>query len=391
MIKRKLITAGFVIAMAAMVMSGCKSGGTDKETTAAAAGETAGSQESGTASGETKSEEELTDEASLELGNYKGLTLTAVKAGVTDEDLEAELENLKGQYPAEVTGRAAKLGDVANIDYVGTKDGEAFSGGTAEGFDLALGSGTFIDGFEDGVVGMNVGEEKDLNLTFPENYKSADLAGQEVVFHVTLNAIKNAEETAIDDALAKRAMDDENATLDQLRSQVYGGLENQAESNFFNEAGSELLNQAIENSKVTCDPDAVDDMYDQLVITYTAYAGQYGMELEEFLSMFLQTDKAGLRATAENLVKQEMVLNAIIEAEGIKATDEEKDKLAQMNYFADAEEMVSTYGEESANRLFQMGAAYYYLIDNAVQGAPAGAGETVEGHTESQAAETTAP
>ena len=107
--------------------------------------------------------------------------------------------------------------------------------------------------------------------------------------------------------------------------------------------------------------------------------------------MVLQTDKAGLRATAENLVKQEMVLNAIIEAEGIKATDEEKDKLAQMNYFADAEEMVSTYGEESANRLFQMGAAYYYLIDNAVQGAPAGAGETVEGHTESQAAETTAP
>lgn len=116
-----------------MVMSGCKSGGTDKETTAAAAGETAGSQESGTASGETKSEKELTDEASLELGNYKGLTLTAVKAGVTDEDLEAELENLKGQYPAEVTGRAAKLGDVANIDYVGTKDGEAFSGGTAGG------------------------------------------------------------------------------------------------------------------------------------------------------------------------------------------------------------------------------------------------------------------
>ena len=391
MIKRKLITAGFVIAMAAMVMSGCKSGGTDKETTAAAAGETAGSQESGTASGETKSEEELTDEASLELGNYKGLTLTAVKAGVTDEDLEAELENLKGRYPAEGTGRAAKVGEWAIIDYVGTKDGEAFSGGTAEGFDLALGSGTFIDGFEDGVVGMNVGEEKDLNLTFPENYKSADLAGQEVVFHVTLNAIKNAEETAIDDALAKRAMDDENATLDQLRSQVYGGLENQAESNFFNEAGSELLNHAIENSKVTCDPDAVDDMYDQLVTTYTAYAGQYGMELEEFLSMFLQTDKAGLRATAENLVKQEMVLNAIIEAEGIKATDEEKDKLAQMNYFADAEEMVSTYGEESANRLFQMGAAYYYLIDNAVQGAPAGAGETVEGHTESQAAETTAP
>lgn len=386
MIKRNLITAGFVIAVVAMVMSGCKSGSTDKETTAAVTEETSGSQESGDASAETKAEEELTDEASLELGEYKGLTLTAVKAGVTDEDLEAELENLKSQYPAEVTGRAAKLGDVANIDYVGTKDGEAFSGGTAEGFDLALGSGTFIDGFEDGVVGMNVGEERDLNLTFPENYKSADLAGQDVVFHVTLNAIKNVENTAIDDALAQRVMDDADATVDQLRSQVYGGLENQAESIFFNEAGSELLNQAIENSTVTCDPDAVDDMYNQLVTTYTAYAGQYGMELEEFLSMFLQTDKAGLKETAENLVKQEMVLNAIIEAEGIEATDEEKDKLAQMNYFADADEMVSTYGEESADRLFQMGAAYYYLIDNAVQDVPAGAGETVEGQTSEPAA-----
>ena len=386
MIKRNLITAGFVIAVAAMVMSGCKSGSTDKETTAAVTEETSGSQESGAASAETKAEEELTDEASLELGEYKGLTLTAVKAGVTDEDLEAELENLKSQYPAEVTGRAAKLGDVANIDYVGTKDGEAFSGGTAEGFDLALGSGTFIDGFEDGVVGMNVGEERDLNLTFPENYKSADLAGQDVVFHVTLNAIKNVENTAIDDALAQRVMDDADATVDQLRSQVYGGLENQAESIFFNEAGSELLNQAIENSTVTCDPDAVDDMYNQLVTTYTAYAGQYGMELEEFLSMFLQTDRAGLKETAENLVKQEMVLNAIIEAEGIEATDEEKDKLAQMNYFADADEMVSTYGEESADRLFQMGAAYYYLIDNAVQDVPAGAGETVEGQTSEPAA-----
>ena len=86
--------------------------------------------------------------------------------------------------------------------------------------------------------------------------------------------------------------------------------------------------------------------------------------------MFLQTDKEGLRATAENLVKQEMVLNAIIEAEGIKATDEEKDKLAQMNYFADAEEMVSTYGEESANRLFQMGAAYYYLPEHRIYQTP---------------------
>ena len=129
MIKRKLITAGFVIAMAAMIMSGCKSGGTDKETTAAAAGETAGSQESGTASGETKSEEELTDEASLELGNYKGLTLTAVKAGVTDEDLEAELENLKTvrrKDVAEKIKEARGQGDLSeNAEYDAAKEEQA--------------------------------------------------------------------------------------------------------------------------------------------------------------------------------------------------------------------------------------------------------------------------
>lgn len=361
MIKRKLIKASLVIAAAVMMMTGCKSeekNETSAETTAAA--------ETTAVTQETKSEEELTDEASIEIGNYKGLELTSVKEEVTDAKLEDELKRLLAEYPAEVTGRPAKDGDTANIDYVGTKDGVAFAGGTADGYDLVLGSGTFIDGFEDGVIGMNVGEEKDLNLTFPESYGNADLAGQDVVFHVTLNYIKNSEGTKIDDSLAQRVMGDDTATLEQLKSEVYNGLVNQAESNFFNAAGSELLAQAIENSNITCDPDAVDDMYNQLETTYTAYASQYGMDLDNFLSLFLQTDTDGLKETAENLVKQEMVLNEIIKNEQLAATDEQKDKLAQMNYFADADAMISTYGEESANRLFEMGAAYYYLIDNAV-------------------------
>ena len=117
----------------------------------------------------TVSEAELSDEASITLGNYKGLTLTAVREEVTDADIDAELDALRQQYPAVVEGRAAKEGDVANIDYVGTKDGVAFDGGTASGYNLSLGNGGFIDGFEDGVVGMMPGEEKDLNLTFRRN------------------------------------------------------------------------------------------------------------------------------------------------------------------------------------------------------------------------------
>lgn len=347
---KKWMKTGLLIFAAAMAVSGCNG----KE---AAEGESSAA--------ETVSEAELSDEASITLGNYKGLTLTAVREEVTDADIDAELDALRQQYPAVVEGRAAKEGDVANIDYVGTKDGVAFDGGTASGYNLSLGNGGFIDGFEDGVVGMMPGEEKDLNLTFPEEYHSAELAGQDVVFHVTLNQLMSPEETAVDDDLAKRALGDDSAVLEDLRAQVSASLESQAEANYFNAAGNELLTQVINDSQITADPDAVDQMHQQLLTTYTAYASQYGLELADFLSLFLGTDEEGLKANAETLVKQEMVLDEIIAAEGLSATDEQKDLLAQMNYFTDADEMIATYGEESADELFNMGAAYYYLIENA--------------------------
>ena len=324
---KKWMKTGLLIFAAAMAVSGCNG----KE---AAEGESSAA--------ETVSEAELSDEASITLGNYKGLTLTAVREEVTDADIDAELDALRQQYPAVVEGRAAKEGDVANIDYVGTKDGVAFDGGTASGYNLSLGNGGFIDGFEDGVVGMMPGEEKDLNLTFPEEYHSAELAGQDVVFHVTLNQLMSPEETAVDDDLAKRALGDDSAVLEDLRAQVSASLESQAEANYFNAAGNELLTQVINDSQITADPDAVDQMHQQLLTTYTAYASQYGLELADFLSLFLGTDEKGLKANAETLVKQEMVLDEIIAAEGLSATDEQKDLLAQMNYFTDADEMIAT-------------------------------------------------
>ena len=352
---KKWMKTGLLIFAAAMAVSGCNG----KE---AAEGESSAA--------ETVSEAELSDEASITLGNYKGLTLTAVREAVTDADIDAELDALRQQYPAVVEGRAAKEGDVANIDYVGTKDGVAFDGGTASGYNLSLGNGGFIDGFEDGVVGMMPGEEKDLNLTFPEEYHSAELAGQDVVFHVTLNQLMSPEETAVDDDLAKRALGDDSAVLEDLRAQVSASLESQAEANYFNAAGNELLTQVINDSQIAADPDAVEQMHQQLLTTYTAYASQYGLELADFLSLFLGTDEEGLKANAETLVKQEMVLDEIIAAEGLSATDEQKDLLAQMNYFTDADEMIATYGEESADELFNMGAAYYYLIENAAAEEP---------------------
>ena len=368
---KKWMKTGLLIFAAAMAVSGCNG----KE---AAEGESSAA--------ETVSEAELSDEASITLGNYKGLTLTAVREEVMDADIDAELDALRQQYPAVVEGRAAKEGDVANIDYVGTKDGVAFDGGTASGYNLSLGNGGFIDGFEDGVVGMMPGEEKDLNLTFPEEYHSAELAGQDVVFHVTLNQLMSPEETAVDDDLAKRALGDDSAVLEDLREQVSASLESQAEANYFNAAGNELLTQVINDSQITADPDAVEQMHQQLLTTYTAYASQYGLELADFLSLFLGTDEEGLKANAETLVKQEMVLDEIIAAEGLSATDDQKDLLAQMNYFTDADEMIATYGEESADELFNMGAAYYYLIENAVTTEPEpGPGTETEAAAESEA------
>lgn len=372
---KKIIKAGICVAAAAMIMTGCGNKNQNAESSSAAVEETA----SAPTETETKSEEELHDEESVTLGDYKNLTFSAKEEEVTDAKIETRLKELCAEYPVTIEGRPAQEGDTANIDYSGTKDGEAFAGGTAEGYDLKLGSGTFIDGFEDGVIGMNVGDEKDLNLKFPDNYSSADLAGQEVVFHVKLNQLKSEADSKVDDDLAKRYYNDDTATLDQLKEEVRAELQAEADSQFFNAAGSELLNEVINNSEVTADPDAVDDMFNQLKSTYSSYASSYGLEFDQFLSMFLGTDEDGLRDTAENLVKQQIILNAIQAEENLSATDEQKDKLAVMNYFKNAAQMITTYGEDSANQIFDMGAVYYYLIDNSTYvEAPETEAETTE-------------
>lgn len=384
---KKMFKAGICIAAAVMVISGCGKSTDTKETTTAA-------------QTTTKSAAELTDEASITLGQYKDLELTRVKAAVTDEEMDEQLNYIMSKYPnpkaEEVTGRPAQEGDTAVIDYVGTKDGVAFEGGTADGYELVLGSHSFIDGFEEGVVGMEIGEEKEINLTFPSPYeRNPDLAGKPVVFKVKLNGLKIAEETVLDDALAKRAMGDESATLETMKSQLYGNIMQQKERDAFYEAGNQALQQIIENSEITCDPDAVEAMYQDLTNTYTSYASQYGMDLESFLGLFLGTDLEGLKGNAENLVKQQMVLDELIKVENITATDEQKENLAQINNFASADLLVQTYGEESSDRLFSMEAAYHFLIDNSnvtmVDAADAaqtgGNAETADGEDESSSQE----
>ena len=360
--KSVFVKTGLALAAAMVVMTGCG----NKETTAttAAGAETTATEE--TTAFETKSAEELVDEARLKLGEYKGLTRTIEKVVITDEYIEEELKYLASLYPVEVTGRPAKLGDVANIDYVGYDGDVAFPGGTAEGYDLTLGSGSFIDGFEDGIVGMEIGEERDLNPKFPEQYHSEELAGKEVVFHVTLNGLSSAEDSKVDDELAKRVMNDEAATLELLREDVYNDLVIQAESDYYMTAGAEILTQLIEDSEITIDPDAVEQMRHEMVTSYKAQAEMFGFEYEEFLSYFYGMTPEDLEDYATEILKQEMVMEEIVRLENLEISDEQKDLMAKMNGFTDAAEMIEKIGEEGCESVFEVAVANFYLLENSV-------------------------
>lgn len=351
--KNRIVKAGLVLAAAMVFMTGC--GSSKKAETPAAAETTA-----------AKSAEELVDEASIKIGQYKGLSISMEKAEVTDAEIEAELKYLASLYPVQVTGRPAELGDVANIDYAGYKDGVAFAGGTAEGYNLTLGSGQFIDGFEDGVVGMEIGEERDLNLTFPEAYHSEELAGADVVFHVTLNSLSSADDVAIDDALAKQVMGDDEATLELLKADIKKDLMIQAEAEYYSYGGAELISQIVENSEITVDPDAVEKMYNEMLTSYTAQAEMFGFSLEELLSYFYQMDMEQFKAYASEIVKQEMIMGEIVRLENLQITDEQKDLMAKMNGFDDAAVMLESLGEESCENVYKIGVANFFLLDNAV-------------------------
>ena len=383
--KKKVLIALLALTVAVSAM-GCGSKKSDSEDSTKAKTESSSEEKETAEEVETDSDGHVvavdTDDITkyVTLGDYKNLSVKVPKTEVTDDSISEYINEQLTYKPEEITeDRAVQENDTVNIDYTGYMDGEEFSGGSATDTDLLIGSGQFIDGFESGLIGAKKGDEVTLNLKFPDNYSSADLAGQEVVFHVKLNQLKSEADSKVDDDLAKRYYNDDTATLDQLKEEVRAELQAEADSQFFNAAGSELLNEVINNSEVTADPDAVDDMFNQLKNTYSSYASSYGLEFDQFLSMFLGTDEDGLRDTAENLVKQQIILNAIQAEENLSATDEQKDKLAVMNYFKNAAQMITTYGEDSAKQIFDMGAVYYYLIDNSTYvEAPETEAETTE-------------
>ena len=273
----------------------------------------------------------------VELGQYTHLGIEKKVEEVTDDDVMADIERARDRAAryVEVTDREAKLDDQANIDYQGLLDGVPFEGGTAQGHELVLGSGAFIPGFEDQVVGMKIGEEKDLNVTFPENYHSAELAGKPVVFKVKLNSLREKEVPALDDEFVKDVSETAN-TVEEYKKEIREKLEKQAEERADAAFESEIIETISDNAKIDIPNAMVEEQIDAMLRDMELRMMYQGLRMQDFLKYSGQTMEQlrdTYRQQAEDRVKTQLTLEAITKAEGIEPTDEEIDK--ELSRFAE--------------------------------------------------------
>lgn len=313
-------------------------------------GETGEVSETEAAAQETEAVPERPDYNALDyvtLGEYTGLTVT-VDLTVSEEEVQQEIESsirLSGELE-NVEDGVVEEGDTVNIDYEGKLDGEAFEGGTDKGYDLEIGSNTFIDGFEEGLIGTAKGETVDLPLTFPENYFSEDLAGQDVVFTVTVNEIQRVPELTdeLASTLSEGAYTDAASYQDSVRQE----LESQRAQQRDAMASQEILTQIAASSTIESYPqEMVDYSVESTMSYYESMAEAYGMEMEEFLTAYMGLTEEELREQAALAASQsmqtELYLKAIAEQEGIEVTEEE--------FQSGAQEYADQYGFESTDAL----------------------------------------
>lgn len=266
------------------------------------------------------------------LGEYKGLDIKKADVEVTEEDVENEVKRVQDRYADWVVREdddAAQLGDQVVIDFVGTKDGVAFEGGSGENYPLELGSGSFIPGFEEQLVGVKKGEEKDVEVTFPENYQAAELAGQPATFHCTVHEVKYKDLPELNDELIKKLKIENVETVDAYKEKVKTDLtaqkEREAEENFTNE----LLGKACDNANVEIPAVMIDAEVDRMYKEFEGRMQQSGFTAKQFLEATHQTEeaiRAQMSPEAAARVKTQLVLEAIVKAESIEASDEDVEK-----------------------------------------------------------------
>ena len=310
------------------------------------------------------------------LGQYKGLEAERPVREITEQDITDELESARKRNARKVSAddREAKLGDIANIDFDGYLNGERFDGGKSEGYDLELGSNSFVPGFEDQLVGMKVGEEKDINITFPQEY-TPELAGKDVVFKVKLNSISYNELPELDDEFAG---DNGFDTLDEYKADIRANIEKRFNEQADSAFRSEVVKKAIDNMTVTVPNSMIASKVEDILRNYAANFGltDRNMPLDKLMEMMgvdENTMNVNIRPAAEYQVKNDLLLDAVVEAEKIEATAEEIDafvaKMAE-GFGATAEQLKTYFDEETLAEEVKKDKAGKLIVDSALAVAP---------------------
>lgn len=274
-------------------------------------------------------------EASIE--GYKGIEVTKMPVEVTAEDIDREIDRVRERNSRIVTveDRAAENGDMVNIDFDGYVDGKQFDGGKAENYELTLGAGQFIPGFEDQVVGHNIGEEFDVNVTFPEDYHAEELKGKPAVFKIKLHEIKKKELPTVDDEFVKDVS--EFDTLDEYRKDIETRLQSQKEKAADNDVENQLVDAIIEKVQAEIPDEMVENEVDEIINAFAYRLQSQGLKLETYLKYTGQTTddlRVQYKPQAERQVKVRLGLEKIAELENLKPTEEETE--AEYQKLADA-------------------------------------------------------
>ena len=291
----------------------------------------------------------------VKLGEYKGIDIEKQEFKVTEEDIDSELKNIQERNArvVEVEDRSAQDGDILTLDYSGSVDGEKFEGGTAQNQTLELGSNSFIPGFEEQLVGASIGEEKDVKVTFPEEYHQEDLAGEEAVFTVKIHEIKAKDLPELDDELAKDVS--EFDTLEELKQDIKKKLEETAEKKEKASFENAVIEKVCENTEIETPQVLIEDQIDANVREFGQRSSMKGLELEKYVELTgrkMSDFRDQFKEDAEKIAKAELVLEAISKAEKIEATDEELetelDEMAKQ-YNQKLEDVRERFSEDDLN------------------------------------------
>lgn len=300
----------------------------------------------------------------MKLGDYKGVEISKIKTEVTDEDIQEQIDATLDENAEqnEITDRACRNGDMVNIDFTGTIDGEEFEGGSGEDYELYLGDGYFLEDLESAIAGMKTGEQKDITITFPEDYDE-ELGGKEAVFSVTLNSIYEENIPEYNDEFV--AAISEFSTVEEYEEDLRNTLQDETESSNLETAAADALAEVVADTDFTGYPD---ELYDECKASYdemnAMYAEMFGMDVSD-----LASDEEETKTSVEEMVYEKMVITAIAEKEKLEVTDDEYDEyldsLVEEYGYDSPEDFEKDYPRETIEYDLLTSKVLQLLLDNA--------------------------